>query len=115
MKYNLTQDIKDEFGKTLNQKYKKIIVNDEGDEVESLSSEPVTLGRVIRDCVFYRQQKVEDRTEEETLFAEDIYDKCETSEAELTKEEVDFIKKLVLERYLQHTSAQILRMLNNGE
>jgi hypothetical protein len=112
MVYDLTQEIKDENGRTLNQKYKSIIVNELGQEVETLSSKPITLGTAIRDCILYRQNKPEEKTEEDILFAEDIFDKCEYYNVDLKKEEVSFIKKLVIERYLQHSSAQILRMLN---
>jgi hypothetical protein len=115
MKYDLLKEFVDETGTVSNQKYKKVVVDENGDEKTVLSSEKTTLGRVIKDCVLYQVDDKEDMTEEEVLLRGDLFDRCSGSEIDLTRKENEFIKKLVLKRYMPCHKWQIIRELNNGK
>jgi hypothetical protein len=105
---NLQEKVLDDTGKVAEQKYKKVVVDKDGKEVEKLFSQPITLGRVIKDCMMLQIEG--EITDEEVLIRGVIYDKVDNDE-EFSGKEIDFIKGLISKRYTPLFRWQLLRFL----
>lgn len=111
MKTDLTQTIKNIEGGVAEQKYKEMETNAKGKKVEVLKLQPVTLGKVIRSVVLSTPEQPNSPTIEEHELRYSIYEKVENlKEADLTEEEIYFIKGLIAKNYIVFFAAQLNRL-----
>ena len=111
-KLDLTWEILDTKGAVATQKYSKTI-EENGVEKEILETQPVTVGRIIADCVLYEIADPKKITEKEHLQRYDIFERVRGKEqAEFSQDEIDFIKRLVIRRCMPIWAGQVLRIIN---
>lgn len=107
MKIDLTQTIKDVYGKDATQVYKSTKIVD-GVKKEVLKTETLTIGTIIRDAVLLEFEDIENIPMEEHIFRYGIFKKINNEEkVELTQDERVFIRKLVAKRYLPIFAGQV--------